>query len=123
MGWNSVDGRKIFTMDAPVAIPDNTGALQQEFDAACEKFREVCAEIGALIGNPQFRGGFDEMAEFEASAASQTEAGVALAIKWMAADKLCTYLGSKIGLHQPQWWHECWMTADTTAELPDEKEV
>lgn len=84
-------------------IPDTT-----EFDAACVKFREVCGAIGELIGNPNFRGGFDEMAEFETSEAAMSEAGIALSIKWMAADKLCTYLASKLGIAQPEWWFKCW---------------
>ncbi len=91
-------------------IPEqpDLSALQAEFDAACVKFREICSAIGTLIGNPAFKGGFDEMAEFESSASANTEAGVALSIKWMAADKLCTYLASKLGIGQPDWWYQCW---------------
>jgi hypothetical protein len=84
-------------------VPDTS-----EFDAACVKFREVCGAIGELIGNPNFRGGFDEMAEFETSEAAMSETGVALSIKWMAADKLCTYLAGKLGIGQPEWWYKCW---------------
>lgn len=103
-----------YAWEEPKVIPPPDRTQEKaEFAQASAKFREVCAEIGELIGNPEFKGGFDEMAEFEASAAAQTEAGVALAIKWMAADKLCTYLGSKIGLHQPRWWHECWKQQET----------
>lgn len=87
--------------------PDRTQE-KAEFAAACSKFREVCSAIGELIGKPDFKGGFDEMAEFEASAAASTEAGIALSIKWMAADKLCTYLAKKLHIGQPQWWYKCW---------------
>ncbi|MBR1951867.1 MAG: hypothetical protein IKA32_04785 [Lentisphaeria bacterium] len=88
-------------------MPDMS-AVQAEFDAACVKFQEICQEIGALIGNPYFKGGFDEMAEFETSEAAATPDGIALSIKWMAADKLCTYLASKLGIGQPEWWYQCW---------------
>ena len=91
--------------------PDTT-----EFDAACVSFRAVCAEIGNLIGNPDFKGGFDEMAEFETSEAALTAAGIALAVKWMAADKLCTYLASKLGIGQPEWWYRCWELAEPQGE-------
>ena len=83
-------------------------ARRQEFEAACADFRAICAAIGELIGQPEFRGGFDEMSAFEASAAAQSETGVQLAIKWIAADKLCTYLAAKIGIGQPDWWKKCW---------------
>ena len=91
-------------------IPEqpDLSAEKAEFDAACVKFREICSAIGALIGNPDFKGGFDEMAEFEASEAAATETGIALSIKWIAADKLCTYLASKLGVGQPEWWYQCW---------------
>lgn len=107
MAWTKENGRLIFTSEPPAPQPD-LSALQAEFDAACVKFREVCAAIGTLIGNPGFTGGFDEMAEFESSEAANTAAGIALSIKWMAADKLCTYLASKLGIGQPAWWYECW---------------
>jgi hypothetical protein len=115
------DGRRIFNpqpktltaagyvWEEPI-IPEmpDMSVVQAEFDAACFKFREICREIGALIGNADFKGGFDEMAEFETSDAAATETGVALSIKWIAADKLCTYLASKLGIGQPDWWYMCW---------------
>ena len=79
-----------------------------DFNAACAKFREVCAEIGELIGVADFKGGFDEMAEFQASEAAHSEAGIALAVQWIAANELCKYEGGKVGLGQPEWWYKCW---------------
>ena len=79
-----------------------------DFNAACASFRQVCAEIGQLIGVQNFKGGFDEMAEFQASQAAYTDTGVILALRWGAADKLCTYEGGKVGLGQPEWWYKCW---------------
>lgn len=107
MAWTKENDRLIFTSEPPAPQPDSS-ALQAEFGAACAKFREVCNVIGALIGTPGFKGGFDEMAEFESSEAANTAAGIALSIKWMAADKLCTYLASKLGIGQPDWWYQCW---------------
>ena len=107
MAWTKENDRLIFTSEPPAPLPD-LSAQRAEFDAACAKFREVCAAIGTLIGNPGFTGGFDEMAEFESSEAANTAAGIALSIKWMAADKLCTYLASKLGIGQPDWWYQCW---------------
>lgn len=78
------------------------------FDNACEQFRELCGIIGNLIDDPDFKGGFDEIAIFEQSEAAQSIEGIQLSLKWMALDKLCTYEGSKIGLGQPDWWYRCW---------------
>lgn len=109
-----------YTWEEPVTpeMPD-ISAKQAEFETACEKFRAICGEIGVLIGNPDFKGGFDEMAEFETSEVAATETGVALSIKWMAADKLCTYLASKLGIGQPEWWYRCWRKEDDGI-LPNE---
>lgn len=79
-----------------------------DFNAACAGFRQVCAEIGTLIGDPNFKGGFDEMAEFQASEAAHSEAGIALAVRWIAANELCKYEGMKVGFGQPEWWYKCW---------------
>ena len=96
-----------------------------EFRNACVQFRFVCNKIGAAINKPNFRGGFDEMPAFQQSEVYGTVAGLCLAMAWDGADKLCTYLGSKIGLGQPQWWYVCWEEADNTNpnqqedDLPD----
>jgi len=82
-----------------------------DFDAACTMFRAVCTDIGALLGVEDFRGGFDEMQAFQSSESFNTMPGMRLAIEWSAANELCKYEGAKIGLGQPQWWHECWANA------------
>ncbi len=99
MSWETKDNKMIFNVTAienDVIIPDETLQLRAEFEAACENFRSVCKEIGKLLNNPNFTGGFDEMSEFENSEAAQSNKGIILSVKWMAADKLCTYLASKL---------------------------
>ena len=87
-----------------------------EFRNACVQFRFVCNKIGAAINKPNFRGGFDEMLAFQQAEVYGTVAGLCLAMEWDGADKLCTYLGSKIGLGQPQWWYACWEDVPLVAE-------
>lgn len=79
-----------------------------EFQDACQQFRTVCLQIGTAIGNPNFRGGFDEMVVYGQSAFSNTLMGLKLALAWNGANELCKYTGGKIGLGQPQWWYTCW---------------
>lgn len=93
---------------AVIELPEPPGPDTTAFDAACAEFRATCSEIGALIGATDFRGGFDEMATFRASEAATSTAGMALAIRWLAADKLATYEGGKLGYDQPAWWYKCW---------------
>lgn len=92
--------------ERPVIDPDKD--VVEELNTAYADFRSICADIGRLIGNPDFTGGFDEMKSFSESPASQTAEGIALSIKWIAADKLCTYLAGKLGIGQPDWWYQCW---------------
>ena len=106
MAWEEKDGRLVYTADHEEPTEDLL--IYEDFNAACANFRQVCAEIGTLIGDSNFKGGFDEMAGFQASEAAHSEAGIALAIRWIAADKLCTYEGGKVGLGQPEWWYKCW---------------
>ncbi|MBQ9501869.1 MAG: hypothetical protein IJU70_06910 [Lentisphaeria bacterium] len=87
----------------PAPKPDTSA-----FDAACQQFRAVCGRIAAAANLPDFRGGFDEMADFAASPVYQTVQGLALALEWSAANELCKYEGAKLGLGQPQWWYQCW---------------
>lgn len=91
-----------------VELPEPPGPDTAAFDAACAEFRAVCDAIRILLNVAEFRGGFDEMPAFRESGAASTAAGMALAIRWMAADKACTYEGSKLGLGQPAWWYHCW---------------
>ena len=104
--WRTANG---YTFDHnPVPPPQPEPVDRTEFDAACVQFRSVCAQIGQAIGDEDFRGGFDEMAEFQRSAAFNSLEGLQLAVAWSAANELCKYLGGKIGLGQPDWWYECW---------------
>lgn len=87
---------------------DTSEQTRAEFEAACEAFRAVCREIETVTGISGFRGGFDEMVAFQKSEAASTQAGLALAIRWSAADRLCTYLAGKMKIGQPEWWKICW---------------
>lgn len=88
--------------------------LPTPFEAACAQFRALCASIGEFIGDPDFRGGFDEYAVFATSEAYQANPvqGDALAIQWSALNELCKYEGSKEGYGQPDWWYRCWELAE-----------
>ena len=86
------------------------------FDAACEQFRAVCGQIAEAANLPGFKGGFDEMVKFQQSEIFATLEGMQLATAWNAADKLCTYEASKIGIGQPAWWYHCWSETDETAD-------
>ena len=101
----------------PVEVPELV-AIEAEFEDACIKFKSICADIGVLIDDPDFKGGFDEMADFENNPAAATSEGLALSVKWIAADKLCTYLASKLGIGQPAWWYRCW-EAELNYAQPD----
>lgn len=90
----------------PEPVPP--GPDMTDFNNACQKFRQVCTAIGVLIGVSDFKGGFDEMEEFQNSEASGTMDGIRLAIAWSASNELCKYEGSKVGLGQPDWWYKCW---------------
>ena len=95
-----------YTWEEPPVI-DNSEKIA-ELNTAYSAFRSICAEIGTLLGVENFTGGFDEMTAFENNEAAATPEGIALSIKWIAADKLCTYLASKLGIGQPDWWYQCW---------------
>lgn len=84
------------------------------FEAACAQFRTLCAAIGAFIGDPDFKGGFDEYTAFATSEAYQQNPvqGNALAIQWSALNELCKYEGQKAGYGQPEWWYKCWEGAE-----------
>lgn len=84
------------------------------FEAACAMFRTLCAEIGEFIGDPDFRGGFDEYAVFASSESyvRNPVRGNALAIRWSALNELCKYEGVRAGYDQPGWWYACWDQAE-----------
>lgn len=92
---------------------DTSEETRLEFEAACENFRQVCQDIRTATGLADFKGGFDEMLEFQNSPVAQTAAGLALAMRWSAADKLCTYIADrKLKIGQPAWWKKCWEIED-----------
>ncbi len=103
---NIVHSEQVFELDS--ILPPEAIADRSDFDAACARFREICGEIGKLAGNPEFKGGFDEMTAFQESVAFATTEGIRLSLAWNAANELCKYEGAKIGLGQPAWWRECW---------------
>lgn len=103
--WNPSPSQLIAAgySDVPEEEPNMT-----DLRAAFVTFRKVCEDIGQLLGEPNFKGGFDEMDVFEASPYAKTTEGICLAIRWGAADKRCTYEAKKVGIGQPQWWKLCW---------------
>jgi hypothetical protein len=114
--------------EPPAPEPDpNAEQKQQEFEAACAQFRQVCGMIKEFAGLDEFTGGFDEAMEFiqsEAFTANLVQ-GTYLFSLWQGADKAATYAGSKCGFGQPEWWYHCWepQTADepTSDEVPTEE--
>lgn len=80
------------------------------FEAACEQFRQVCKQIEEFAGIEGFRGGFEEAIAFLNSSAFATDrvTGTYLFSLWQGADKAATYEASKLGIGQPDWWHQCW---------------
>ena len=100
-------------------IIEENSRYDEEFEEACVMFRALCAQIGQFIGNPDFHGGFGEMASFAQSEAYQQNPvmGNTLAIQWAALNEECKYFGSRIGLGQPQWYYRCWELVGL--DLPD----
>ena len=80
------------------------------FEVACSQFRQVCKAMGEFLGEPDFKGGFDEYTNFATSQAYKENPvlGNSLAIQWAGTNEFCKYEGSKIGLGQPEWWKRCW---------------
>jgi hypothetical protein len=95
---------------------DGEPTPEEEFEKACAYFRGVCSEISEFIGEPDFRGGFDEIPEFEASpkVAREPLEALMLSAKLNWANEQCVMRGAKIGLGQPDWWYKCWETSETT---------
>ena len=90
----------------------NRTVLDEEFESACQKFRQVCAQIKEAANLESFRGGFDEMTAFQQSPVYSTIQGLQLAMAWNAANELCKYTGSRVGYGQPEWWYKCWESFD-----------
>lgn len=114
--WRTDNGY-IYTerpLPPPPPAPDTT-----DFDAACAQFRDICYTIRQAIGDPDFKGGFEEMVKLQQAPIYNTIEGLQLANAWSALNDLCTYEGKKIGLGQPEWWHTCW---DQVAPQPEPEE-
>lgn len=78
-----------------------------DLKTACDMFRVICYEIGDLIDNPNFRGGFDELLSLNKE--QQTlirENGLNDRINLV--DRLCNHEANKLGLQAPAWWYRCW---------------
>lgn len=98
---------------------DGEPTPEEEFAVVAGKFRALCDEIGAFIGDPSFTGGFEEVAVFHNSPAAQNDPITAhkLALQWMELNEECKYKGSKTGLGQPEWFYRCWeLAAEEQAE-------
>ena len=128
-----LDGKRVFPVGEPdpdlmrragyteYASPTPVPPSTEDFDKACMQFKQVCAQIALATGIEDFKGGFDEMVAFQQSAVFGTLQGVQLATAWSAADKLCTYEASKIGIGQPEWWYKCWEEASIEPEENSEE--
>ena len=87
---------------------------QQQWEAetapynACQYFRQICHEIGELINDPNFKGGYDDMLIFYNHDAYKTDKGLQLAIAWSGCNDLCKYEANKLGINSPEWWYKCW---------------
>lgn len=123
MSYTKENGKLKFTV-SPKAPVDTTVLEQRraEFEAACVEFRAVCKQIGDFIENPNFKGGFDEIAEFKKHEKANTLEGLVLAMNWSSANDACTYLASKLGIGQPDWWYDCWMLVDEPTTIEEELE-
>ena len=93
------------------------------FNAACEQFRTVCAQIAQAADLEGFKGGFDEMVEFQQAPIYATIPGLQLAVAWSAANELCKYAADQVGLGQPEWWYDCWRQVEPELEADPESEV
>lgn len=77
-------------------------------DAACVRFRALCAAIDALLPEAlrPFRGGYDEIAAAEQYAT--TMEALTLEVKLLAANAACNYEAGKVDMQSPRWWYHCW---------------
>ena len=75
-------------------------------DTACYYFRQICQQIGILIGNLQFKGSFAQVTEFYAHESYQTKKGMHLAVALTGCKKLCSYQAKKLGIIN--WLDRCW---------------
>ena len=86
-----------------------------QFNKACSYFRQICQEIGTLIGNNNFKGGFQDMTIFYSHESYKTDKGMQLAIAWSGCNEYCNHEAKKIGLNSPQWWYICWQNSSSSS--------
>lgn len=79
-----------------------------DFEAACEKFRRVCASIKAFLGVDTFIGSYEELEVYKDCEEAQTEEGKRLRNDLEFYNQLCIHEGNKIGLPPPYWFKKCW---------------
>lgn len=79
-----------------------------DFDLACGYFKQICGDIGKLMGEENFKGGYDDMPRFYAHPTYKTAQGMQLAIAWAGANEFCNHEAKKLNLDSPQWWYKCW---------------
>lgn len=103
--WNPTDEQltKAGYTEVPDPKPDYA-----ELRAAFAKFREVCGQIGELIGDPDFRGGTLEDDSALERPEAQTTVGLALGQRLTLAERACTIAAGKLGIGSPDWWYMCW---------------
>ena len=90
---------------------------ETEFNTACSYFKQVCAEIGEMIGDSEFKGGFDDMPVFYNNSSYKTDKGMQLAIAWSGCNSLCKHEAAKLGIGSPEWWYKCWNISTDGGEL------
>lgn len=78
-----------------------------DFELACEKFRNTCFQITALLGE-QFNGSYDDIEKYKDDPRAQTEQFVKLKDDLNLYNNLCIHEGNKIGLPPPYWFFKCW---------------
>ncbi len=99
-------------------ISEYEAGKDANFNNACAQFRSVCATIGSAIGNPDFKGGFDEYSIFIQSEFAQKNPAIAslYASMWSGANEYAKYEGAKLGYGQPEWWYQCWKNNEPKGE-------
>ena len=99
---------KIYTQNEWKNMEKSALKNTADFDKACNQFRQICNEIGILIGNNDFHGGYDDMVGFYEHESYKTNKGLQLAIAWSGCNDLCKYEAGKLGIGSPEWWYRCW---------------
>lgn len=99
---------KIFTQQEWEAEIAKKEKNTTDFYNACQTFRQICSEIGKLINDENFKGGYDDMITFYNHSSYKTSEGMQLAIAWSGANDLCKYEANKLGIGSPEWWYRCW---------------